>query len=137
MKLFFDIEPEDMNRAGEASSQIKKKLKLLGINQSIIRNISIATYEAEINVVIHSKGGQIEVLIKDDKIEVFIEDIGPGIEDVDLAMQKGFSTASKSAREMGFGAGMGLPNMHKCCDEFYLNSKKEQFTKIKMVFKLF
>jgi len=137
MKLFYEVEAEDMNRAGEASAQIKKKLKQLGIDQSIIRKISIATYEAEINVVIHSLGGSIEVLIKEDKIEVFIEDIGPGIENIELAMQEGYSTANKTAREMGFGAGMGLPNMNRCCDKFYLNSKKGEYTKIKMIFKLF
>lgn len=136
MKLGYDIDKEDFSMAGKASSDIKKVLKQLGIDQTIIRRVAIATYEAEINVVIHSLGGHIDVLIKDDKIEIYVEDKGPGIENIDLAMTEGFSTATHKIRELGFGAGMGLPNMKKCADEFFLNSEINKFTKVKMVMKL-
>ena len=133
MKLAYDIAKDDFSKAGNASSNIKKVLKQLGIDQATIRKVAIATYEAEINVVIHSLGGHIDVLIKNDKIEVYVEDKGPGIEDVDMAMTEGFSTATNRVRELGFGAGMGLPNMKRCSDEFYLNSEKGQSTRVKMV----
>lgn len=133
MKLEYDVLKEDFSRAGEASSKIKKKLMQLGIDPKIIRRIAIATYEAEINVAIHSEGGKIFLLVKDDKIEVLIEDVGPGIENVDLALKEGFTTATQMARDMGFGAGMGLPNMRRCSDEFYIESKLGKFTKVKLV----
>ena len=108
----------------------------LGIDSKIIRRIAIATYEAEINVAIHSEGGKIFVLVKDEKIEVLIEDVGPGIENVDLALKEGFTTATQMARDMGFGAGMGLPNMRRCSDEFYIESVLGEFTKVKLVMNL-
>lgn len=133
MKLGYDIAKDDFSKAGKASSNIKKVLKQLGIDQAIIRKVAIATYEAEINVVIHSLGGHIDVLIKNDKIEVFVNDKGPGIADVDMAMKEGFSTATNKVRELGFGAGMGLPNIERCSDEFYLNSDAGESTRVKMV----
>lgn len=136
MKMEYDVLKEDFSRAGEASSKIKKVLMQLGIDAKIIRRIAIATYEAEINVAIHSEGGKIFVLVKDKKIEVLIEDVGPGIENIDLAMTEGFSTATQKVREMGFGAGMGLPNMKRCSDEFYINSKLGEYTKVKLVMNL-
>lgn len=136
MKLEYDVLKEDFSRAGEASSKIKKVLMQLGIDSKIIRRIAIATYEAEINVAIHSEGGKIFVLVKDDKIEVLIEDVGPGIENVNLAMTEGYSTATQQVREMGFGAGMGLPNMKRCSDEFYIASKVGEYTKVKLVMNL-
>lgn len=132
----YEIAKEDFSRAGEASSDIKKKLRQVGISADLIRRIAIATYEAEINVVIHSNGGKIIVLIKDTAIEIYVIDKGPGIENIDLAMQEGYSTASNQVREMGFGAGMGLPNIKRCSDEFYIESKVGEFTKLKLVMNL-
>lgn len=136
MKLEYDVLKEDFSRAGEASSKIKKVLMQLGIDSKIIRRIAIATYEAEINVAIHSNGGKIFVLVKDKKIEVLIEDVGPGIGNIDMAMKEGFTTATQVARDMGFGAGMGLPNMKRCSDEFYIESVVDEYTKVKLVMNL-
>jgi len=133
MKLHYEVLRDDFSRAGEASSRIKHTLSQLAIDANILRRIAIATYEAEINLVIHSHGGSIDVFIKPECIEVYIEDVGPGIENVELAMTKGYSTATSVAREMGFGAGMGLPNMEKVSDEFIIESEINVGTKIKMV----
>ena len=133
MKLHYDILKDDFSRAGEASSKIKNMLRQLAIDANILRRIAIATYEAEINLVIHSLGGTIDVYIKPDCVEIYVEDVGPGIENIDLAMTKGFSTATAVAREMGFGAGMGLPNMEKVSDEFIIESTFGVGTQIKMV----
>ena len=131
--LRFDVEMEDFSKAGEASSKIKNILRQLGINGKVIRKVSIATYEAEINVAIHSYGGFIELKVLEDKILIKVRDKGPGIEDVDLAMQKGYSTATEEVRELGFGAGMGLPNMKRYSDEFEIESVYEEYTEINMV----
>ncbi|MCG8538919.1 MAG: anti-sigma regulatory factor [Clostridia bacterium] len=136
IKLEYEILKDDFARAGEASSGIKKVLRQLGIDSSAIRKTAIATYEAEINIVIHSEGGKILVYIKPDKIEIIAKDNGPGIKDIDLAMQKGFSTASNRVRELGFGAGMGLPNMKKSSDEFYIESEMGKGTTVKMIITL-
>ncbi len=136
IKLEYEIIKDDFARAGEASSSIKKVLRQLGIDSSVIRKTAIATYEAEINVVIHSEGGEITVYIKPDKIEIIAKDNGPGIKDIDLAMQKGFSTASNKVRELGFGAGMGLPNIKRSSDEFYIESEVGKGTTVKMVMNL-
>ncbi|GAB6106338.1 ATP-binding protein [Fusibacter bizertensis] len=133
MKLHYDVLKDDFSRAGEASSKIKNMLRQLVIDANILRRIAIATYEAEINLVIHSLGGTIDVYIKPECVEIYIEDYGPGIENVELAMTKGYSTATTIAREMGFGAGMGLPNMEKVSDEFVIESILNVGTKIKMV----
>lgn len=118
----FQIEKDDFERAGEASSNIKKILRQLGIDSGIIRRVAIAAYEVEINLVIHSLGGTISISIDPKSIMIIAKDIGPGIENVELAMKEGYSTASDKIREMGFGAGMGLPNMKKCADSFYIES---------------
>lgn len=131
--LKFDVEMEDFSKAGEASSKIKNILRQLGINGKVIRKVSIATYEAEINVAIHSLGGFIELRVLEDKILIRVKDKGPGIKDVDLAMQKGYSTATEEVRELGFGAGMGLPNMKRYSDEFEIESVYEEYTEINMV----
>lgn len=133
MRLNYTVDNDDFTRAGEASSKIKQMLKQLAIEANIVRRVAIATYEAEINLVIHSNGGTIEVFIKQDCIELYVEDNGPGIKDVSLAMTKGFSTATAVAREMGFGAGMGLPNMEKVSDTFEIESEVGVGTRIKMV----
>jgi anti-sigma regulatory factor (Ser/Thr protein kinase) len=118
----FNVEKDDFDRAGEASSSIKKILRQLGIDAAIIRRVAISTYEAEINIVIHSLGGIINLEIDGNSIKITAKDRGPGIADIELAMQVGYSTATDKVREMGFGAGMGLPNMEKCADKFEVES---------------
>lgn len=122
IKYDFDVRKDDFDRAGEASSNIKKILRQLGIDAAIIRRIAIATYEAEINIVIHSHGGEIDLEVNPEFIKITAKDKGPGIPNIDLAMQEGYSTATEKVREMGFGAGMGLPNMKKCSDKFQVES---------------
>lgn len=132
IRYTFDVEKDDFDRAGEASSSIKKILRQLGIDSGMIRRIAIASYEAEINIVIHSLGGHIDIEIAPNCIKVVASDKGPGIENIELAMQEGYSTASEKVREMGFGAGMGLPNMKKCSDKFNVESEKGKGTTITM-----
>ena len=108
---------EDFTRAGEASGSVKKRLKSLGFSGDVIRRVAIAMYEAEINMVIHADGGFCDVDIYPDRIEILLSDHGPGIADVDKAMQEGYSTAPENVRSLGFGAGMGLPNIKKYTDE--------------------
>ncbi len=133
IKYTYDVEKDDFDRAGEASSSIKKTLRQLGIDAAVIRRIAIASYEAEINVVIHSLGGKIDLEIDTQSIIITVSDKGPGIPDIELAMQAGYSTASDKVREMGFGAGMGLPNMKKCADKFTVESEIGVGTTIKMI----
>ncbi|NTW70786.1 MAG: anti-sigma regulatory factor [Eubacteriaceae bacterium] len=135
-EMTFNVGSRDFSSAGDASRTIKRTLKQLGVDSSIIRRIAIASYEAEMNIAIHSLGGKIDLLIDGDRIFVETEDYGPGIENVDLAMTEGWSTAGHEIREMGFGAGMGLPNMKKCADEFYIESEVPTGTKIKMIFNI-
>lgn len=123
MQLHFDVKANEPLEAGEASGHVKKTLKQLGVSAEVIRRIAISMYEAEINMVIHANGGVIDVEIFPERVYVCLKDTGPGIEDIDKAMQAGFSTASAKAREMGFGAGMGLPNMKKFSDELKITSK--------------
>ena len=122
-KLHFDIDGEDFSVAGEASSNIKKVLSKLGVPPVIVRKVAVATYEGEINMVIHADGGTIDVEITPEMIKILLKDKGPGIKSIDLAMQEGYSTASAKVRELGFGAGMGLPNMQKYTD--YMNVVSE------------
>lgn len=128
--LSYRVNPEDFAKAGDASSNTKKVLKKLGIPSDITRRVAIVTYEAEINITIHSNGGEIIVSIDKAKIEIIARDYGPGIPDIDRAMEKGYSTASDHVREMGFGAGMGLPNMKRCSDEFQIESQKGKGTTV-------
>lgn len=132
MQVEYEISAEDFSSAGEASSNIKKFLRQLGTDNALIRRVAICTYEAEINIAIHSLGGQISVNVCSDRIEIVARDRGPGIADIDLAMKSGYSTASSAVRELGFGAGMGLPNMKKCSDIFQLDSKVNEYTCVKM-----
>lgn len=118
----FDVAANDFIAAGKGSSTIKNLLKSMGIDANVIRRIAIVSYEAEINIVIHSYGGQLHCDLYEDKIVIVTEDTGPGIENVDLALTEGFSTASESIRELGFGAGMGLPNMMKYSDDFEITT---------------
>ncbi len=132
IKYVYEVEKDDFVRAGEASSNIKKILRQLGIDSGVIRKISIATYEAEMNIVIHSLGGQIILAVTPGYVKVVACDRGPGIADMELAMQEGYSTATDKVREMGFGAGMGLPNMKKCSDRFNMKSTVGKGTEIVM-----
>jgi anti-sigma regulatory factor (Ser/Thr protein kinase) len=134
VKLNYRVYPEDFAKAGDASSNTKKVLKKLGIPSDITRRAAVATYEAEMNIIIHSSGGEIIVNIWTTKIEIIAKDCGPGIPDIDKAMQKGYSTASDHVREMGFGAGMGLPNMKRCSDGFLIDSKGGEGTTVTMIF---
>lgn len=133
IKLKFTVEQGDFIRAGEASSKIKKTLLQLGFPGEVIRRTAIATYEAEMNIVIHSWGGFIEALISPKEVTIIAEDRGPGIPDLKLAMEEGYSTAPEHVREMGFGAGMGLPNMRNCADDFQIESEINKGTSVKMV----
>src|SRR5699024_3472905 len=118
--LTYDVPADDFTRAGEASSDVKRKLKQMGVGPDAIRKVAIAMYEGEINMVIHAKGGTITVEITTEEIRMTLADVGPGIPDVDLAMQAGYSTAPDEVRSLGFGAGMGLPNMKKYTDEMVI-----------------
>lgn len=118
----FDVDGNDFTSAGQASIQIKKILRRLGLSPEIIRRVSIAAYEGEINMVIHAGGGTADVKICEDYIEIVLKDEGPGIKDIQLAMQEGYSTAQDQIRSLGFGAGMGLPNMKRYTDEMKIDS---------------
>ncbi len=122
MSVTYDIAARDFVRAGEAANKLKRLLQQLGLDPAVIRRAAIAAYEAEMNIVIHSYGGQIKVDITPESIEIFCEDSGPGIPDIEKALQEGYSTASEEIREMGFGAGMGLPNIQRSADEFRIES---------------
>ena len=126
------IKGQDFDRAGEASSSLKKTLHRLGIHPQIVRRAAIASYEAEMNVVIYTNGGDVIAQVRPDQINIFVSDSGPGIEDVEKAMQPGYSTASEWVRELGFGAGMGLVNIKKCADKMNLTSKVGQGTYLKI-----
>ncbi|WP_297098998.1 ATP-binding protein [uncultured Draconibacterium sp.] len=123
MKLEFDIASGDFSKAGRASSRIKKMLKQLQVDPKVIKRIVVAIYEAEVNVVAHSVGGKMLAEIDGTGITVVVQDNGPGIEDIEKAMQEGYSTATKAVRNMGFGAGMGLPNINRNTDEFTIESE--------------
>lgn len=133
MKLTFTIQGGDFTHAGHPSSEVKKILKQLAIDGKTIKNIVIALYEAEVNVVAHAWKGMVNVEIDENKITIWVIDEGPGIPDVELAMQPGFSTASRKVREMGFGAGMGLPNIKKNVDELQIETEVGKGTKLKLV----
>lgn len=116
IKLHYDVPGDDFTRAGEASGAVKGKLKQLGFPADVIRRVAIAMYEGEINMVIHANGGTADVEIDPDQVRITLADHGPGIPDLDLAMQEGWSTATETVRNLGFGAGMGLPNIKKYSD---------------------
>jgi serine/threonine-protein kinase RsbT len=129
----YRISPDDFTRAGEASSDVKSKLKKMGVTPEAVRKVAIAMYEGEINMVIHAQGGEITVNITTDRIEMILADVGPGIPDIDLAMQAGYSTAPDAVRSLGFGAGMGLPNMKKYSDEMDIDTELGKGTTIRMM----
>ena len=129
----FSVEGGDFRNAGNASTQIKTILKQIGIPGEVIRRVAIAAYEAEMNMVMYAKRGVITLRIEPMKVEISVEDEGPGIEDIELAMQEGYSTASPEIREMGFGAGMGLPNIKKNSDEFSIASTVGKGTQLSIL----
>lgn len=132
IKLHYIVPGDDFTRAGAASGDVKRNLKTLGISPSVIRNVSIAMYEGEINMVIHAGGGEIDVEITENEIIMTLSDKGPGIENIELAMREGYSTAPDNIRSLGFGAGMGLPNIKKYTDEFSIDTKVGEGTTLNL-----
>jgi serine/threonine-protein kinase RsbT len=129
----FDIQAGDFSNAGHASSKIKKILKQLNLPNHIIKRAMVALFESEVNVIGHSYGGTLAIDIENDRLHILVSDTGPGIEDVDLAMAEGYSTATKEIQEMGFGAGMGLPNIKKNTDYLDIRSRAGDHTEIEML----
>ena len=132
VNFHFEIDGDNFTSAGEASVAIKKHLRQMGFSPEIIRHVSVAMYEGEINMVIHANGGTADINVYCDKIEIILKDNGPGIPDVSLAMQEGYSTAPDNIRSLGFGAGMGLPNMKRYTDDMRIESEVGKGTTIYM-----
>lgn len=135
LELRYDVPGDDFTRAGEASGDVKRQLKKIGYSPDATRRVAIAMYEGEINMVIHANGGEARVNIDPDMVEIILADTGPGIPDVEKAMQEGWSTAPDNVRSLGFGAGMGLPNMKKYSDEMTIDSTVGVGTTLRMVIK--
>ena len=133
-KKVFHIKSRDFLRAGEASINIQNLLKSMDFDTRLVRRIAICGYEGEMNVAMHGGDGSLSLEVDEDKLVLEVTDDGPGIEDIDLAMQAGYSTARDDHREMGFGAGMGLPNMKKNSDQLHIESNKSKGTIVQMVF---
>ena len=132
----YQVKALDYASAGDASATIKRKLKQLGVDSNILRRIAVASYEVELNLIIHSLGGTLTLQMSPSEIELISKDAGPGIPDIQKALQEGYSTASEEARNLGFGAGMGLPNMKRNADDFQIESQVGQGTTIQMRFRL-
>lgn len=133
--LRYKVKEADFSNAGHASSDIKKHLKKLGMPAAIVKRMVVSIYEAEVNMIAHAKGGEIIVTIDEEKILAQVKDVGPGIADINQAMRKGYSTASEEVRQMGFGAGMGLPNIDKNADELLIDSIVGQGTTLSITIK--
>ncbi|MBR5515655.1 MAG: ATP-binding protein [Clostridia bacterium] len=123
IRFHFDVDGDNFSSAGEASVQVKRMLRQIGISPDVIRKVSVAMYEGEINMVIHANGGDADVIVEPNKITIVLKDVGPGIADINLAMQEGYSTAPENVRSLGFGAGMGLPNMKRYTDDMKIESE--------------
>ncbi len=136
LTFHFDVDGSDFTSAGQASVQVKKNLRQLGIGPEIIRRVSIAMYEGEINMVIHANGGNADVTVTENQIIIVLSDHGPGIKDISLAMREGYSTAPDNVRSLGFGAGMGLPNMKRYTDDMKIESELGVGTTVTMVVNL-
>ena len=134
LSKIFTIKARDYLRAGEVSIQVQRLLKTIGFDPALIRKVSICAYEAEMNVVIHGGDGLLSLTIEPWGISLDVQDEGPGIEDISLALQEGYSTAPEEAREMGFGAGMGLPNIKKNSDVFEITSAKGKGAHLRIAF---
>ena len=132
----FEIEGMDFSKAGDVSIEIKEILREIGIDPAIVRRAAIASYEAEMNVVMYARRGEMVLELDSNTIRISVRDRGPGIEDIELAMQEGYSTATETMREMGFGAGMGLPNIEKNADTFQLSSTVGEGTSYNIIFSL-
>lgn len=132
IKLNYQVSGEDFTRAGEASGDVKRRLKKMGSSPEVVRKVAIAMYEGEINMVIHAHGGEIDVEITPDEILMVLKDVGPGIPDISKAMQAGYSTAPDNVRALGFGAGMGLPNMRQYSDEMNIETVLGEGTTVTM-----
>lgn len=132
VNLHYEVDGENFTSAGEASVNVKKQLRQMGFPPEVIRRVSIAMYEGEINMVIHAGGGTADVNVSSENIEIILEDHGPGIADIELAMQEGFSTAPDHIRSLGFGAGMGLPNMKRYSDSMEIESEVGVGTRVTM-----
>lgn len=136
LTLTYEVHPYDLTGAGEASSRMKLMLKRLGLPHEVIRRAAICMYEGEINMVIHAGGGRAQVTVGMDQITIALTDTGPGIPDIARAMEEGYSTAGEMAREMGFGAGMGLPNMKRYSDEMTVSSQVGKGTAVTMIIRI-
>ncbi|MBU2498406.1 MAG: ATP-binding protein [Proteobacteria bacterium] len=134
LKKNFGIVPLDFVKAGEISIQVHGLLKTIGFEAALIRRVSVCAYESEMNVVMHGGDGTLSLSVDSDSIVLEVRDEGPGIENIDLALKEGYSTATEEIREMGFGAGMGLPNIQKNADAFEIHSEKGRGTHLKMSF---
>ena len=132
IKFHFDVDGDNFSSAGEASVQVKRMLRQIGIPADVIRRVSVAMYEGEINMVIHADGGDADVLVEPNKITIVLADKGPGIADIELAMTEGYSTAPENVRSLGFGAGMGLPNMKRYTDDMKIESVVGEGTTVTM-----
>ena len=132
VKFHFDVDGDNFTSAGEASGNVKKLLRQLNLAPEIIRRVSIAMYEGEINMAIHANGGTADVIVSENSITIILADTGPGIENIQLAMQEGYSTAKDNVRSLGFGAGMGLPNMQRYTDRMDIQSEIGKGTTVTM-----
>ena len=132
LRFHFDVDGDNFTSAGAASVEVKKKLRQLGFSAEVIRRVSIAMYEGEINMVVHARGGKADVFVDQDRITIVLTDEGPGIKDIELAMQEGYSTAPDNIRALGFGAGMGLPNMKRYTDSMEIESEVGKGTTVTM-----
>jgi serine/threonine-protein kinase RsbT len=133
MHFEYEIEGGNFSRAGYASSEVKKKMRQLNVELQVVKRVVVALYEAEVNIVAHAYHGKMKVEIDEERIVLVLEDEGPGIPDIDRAMEEGYSTASAAVREMGFGAGMGLPNIKKNVDHLAITSEVGKGTKVEMI----
>ena len=136
IKLEYIVSAEDFTRAGEASSDLKNILKQMGVSPDTVRKVSIAMYEGEINMVIHANGGVITVFVTPKEVTMILKVSGPGIPDIDKAMQAGYSTAPDNIRSLGFGAGMGLPNMKKYSDDMKIETELGVGTTVTMTVRI-
>jgi serine/threonine-protein kinase RsbT len=134
LQKYFDVQPRDFVRAGEASLKVQRMLRNIGFDETLIRRASVCAYEAEMNIVMYGGKGELVLSVDPDKVVLYANDDGVGIEDIEEALKEGFSTAPHEYREMGFGAGMGLPNIKKNADSFDIQSTRNEGTRLKMVF---
>ena len=136
IRIDYPVAAADYTSAGKASTDIKRRLKQLGVGGDVLRRVAVASYEVELNLVIHSEGGELTLTVFPEAVQLVSADVGPGIPDLDMAMREGYSTANDEARSLGFGAGMGLPNMKRNADEFNITSEPGVGTTITMLFKV-